>query len=453
MRTLLITGVVLGILLAPSIVKTQPPLDDYIEMGIKNNLVLQQKNIGLERAMTALKIANGMFSPSVSLLANYTSGDGGRRISIPVGDLMNPVYATLNQLTGSDQFPQIENVNQNFFPRDFYDARVRTSMPILHTDLIYNRKIKAQQTLLQELEVESYKKELIRNIKVAYFQLLASQEIIKIHQAALVRAQESKRVNESLLKNGKGLPAYLIRSESEIETIQAQLLEAEKQAENAKMYFNFLLNREPQEPVITNFNPADALAELPALLRSTPDPVTREEIKQVKMLGSINQDIVKMNSLFWMPRLSGFVDLGAQAENRVYNSQARYYLFGFQLEMPLFAGFTNRHKIHQSQLDLKQNELQQILLNQQFQLTSRQSQNALQTAYQNYLSAQKQMEAAQSYQKLIEKGYREGVNTFIETIDARNQLTSTQLLVTMNQFKVLIARANLEREAGIDKNY
>jgi outer membrane protein len=448
MRTLFICTILLSL---PCKSFSQSPLSEYIEAGVKNNLVLQQKDIALERAMNALKIANGMFAPSVTFLTNYTSGDGGRRISIPVGDLMNPVYATLNQLTGSDNFPQIENVNQNFFPRDFYDARVRTAMPIINTDMIYNRKIREQQTLLQELEVESYKRELIRNIKVAYFQYLAAQEAIKIHQSALMRAQEGKRVNESLLKNGKGLQAYILRSESEVETTQAQLAEAERQAENAKMYFNFLLNRNLQEPIDTTFDSGFALALVPALLQEPLQPWKREELKQMETLVSINRDLVKMNAHFWVPRLSGFVDVGAQAEHLEYNSQARYYLFGFQLEMPLFAGFTNRYKIHQSRLDLRQNELQQSLIKNQLQLSAAQTQRALSTAYQNYLSSQKQLEAVQSYQKLIEKGYKEGVNTFIETIDARNQLTGIQLLVIVNQYKVLMAQADLEREtAGLN---
>jgi outer membrane protein len=445
MRTLFICTILLSL---PCKSFSQSPLTEYIEAGVKNNLVLQQKDIALERAMNALKIANGMFAPSVTFLTNYTSGDGGRRISIPVGDLMNPVYATLNQLTGSDNFSQIENVNQNFFPRDFYDARVRTAMPIINTDMIYNRKIREQQTLLQELEVESYKRELIRNIKVAYFQYLAAQEAIKIHQSALMRAQEGKRVNESLLKNGKGLQAYILRSESEVETTQAQLAEAERQAENAKMYFNFLLNRNLQEPIDTTFDSGSALALVPALLQEPLQPWKREELKQMETLVSINRDLVKMNAHFWVPRLSGFVDVGAQAEHLEYNSQARYYLFGFQLEMPLFAGFTNRYKIHQSRLDLRQNELQQSLIKNQLQLSAAQTQRALSTAYQNYLSSQKQLEAVQSYQKLIEKGYKEGVNTFIETIDARNQLTGIQLLVIVNQYKVLMAQADLERETA-----
>jgi outer membrane protein TolC len=70
------------------------------------------------------------------------------------------------------------------------------------------------------------------------------------------------------------------------------------------------------------------------------------------------------------------------------------------------------------------------------------------SAYQNYLSAQKQLEAARSYQKLIDKGYKEGVNTFIEAIDARNQLTNAQLQLNIILFRVLIAEANLERETA-----
>lgn len=428
--------------------KTQNPLEAYLEEGLKNNLVLQQKNISLEKSMLAIKVANGMFAPSVSLLGNFTSGDGGRSISIPVGDLVNPVYTTLNQLTNSNQFPQIENVNQNFFPRNFYDVRARASMPLLNTDLIYNRKIKEQQTLLQEYEVTIYKRELIKSIKVAYFNYLAAREGVTIYQSALTRAQEGKRVNESLLANGKGLPAYLLRSQSEIENIRAQLVDAERQVDNARLYFNFLLNRESTADILPMAVTADELA---ARFLQTQEPTQaqkREELYQVKTAQELNGNLVAMNKLFWSPRISGFMDLGAQAENLSYNRNANYYLFGFQLEMPLFAGFTNRHKIAQARLDVKTSELSYDQLNQQLTMNAQISNNALISAHQNYLSAQKQWEAAQSYQRLIEKGYKEGVNTFIEAVDARNQLTSAQLLVTVNQYRVLIAQANLERETA-----
>lgn len=450
MRTLLIFTLLLPLFISllPGKARAQQALDEYIEIGLKNNLVLQQKNISLEKAMLSLKIANGMFSPSITLLGNFLSGTGGRSISFPVGDLLNPVYSTLNQMTGTDNFPQIENVNQNFFPKDFYDVRARASMPILNTELIYNRKIKENQTLLQEYEVTIYKRELIRNIKAAYFNFLGAREGVSIYQSALTRAQEGKRVNESLLANGKGLPAYVLRSQSEIENIKAQLVDAERQVENAKLYINFLLNRQPDEEIITTYSAEENLLNASLLIQEPATVQKREELMQIQTLKGLNENILSMNKLYWSPKISGFVDLGAQAENLTYTSNANYNLIGLQLEMPLFAGFTNRHKISQSRLEIKNTELSASQINQQLNLSTQFSKNTLISAFQNYQSAQKQLEAAQSYQRLIDKGYKEGINTFIEAVDARNQLTSAQLLVTLNQYRVLIAEANLERETA-----
>ena len=440
---LLVSGLLMG-----GFVQAQSPnaLDSYVRQGLERNIVVQQKSISLERAMLSLKMANGMFAPSVSLLGNFTSGEGGRSISFPIGDIMNPVYTTLNQLTASDQFPQLENVNTNFFPRNFYDVRARTSMSLLNTDLIYNKKIRGQQVLLQEYEVQVYQRELVRNIKVAYFNYLSAREGVVIYQSALTRAQEGKRVNESLLANGKGLPAYVLRSQGEIENIKAQLVDAERQVENARLYFNFLLNREGTEEISTDFVPE--LSTVTTLLAEDAAPTQREELLQIKTAQELNQQVLKMNKLFWAPRVSGFVDLGAQAENLEYSSKANYYLYGFQLEMPLFAGFTNRHKISQSRLDVRNAELNVDQVNRQLRLSTEVSRNALVSAFQNYQSALKQLEAAQSYQRLIEKGYKEGVNTFIEAVDARNQLTSAELLVRVNLYRVLVAEASLERETA-----
>jgi len=426
----------------------QQTLDDYVNEGLKNNIVLQQRNISLEKATLALKIANGMFAPSIGIVGNYQSGEGGRSINIPVGDLLNPVYSTLNQLTDSQQFPQIQNVSENFFPHNFYDVKVRTSMPILNTDLMYNRKIQQQQTLMQEFERDIYQRELVRNIKVAYFNYISALKGVEVYKSALLRAQEGKRVNESLLGNGSGLPAYVLRSNSEIETTTAQLVDADRQVHNAKLYFNFLLNRPAEDSINVQYPTNVEVERAMELMDEEVSVQKREELKQLQTAVTINESVLKMNKLYWSPKLSGFLDLGSQAQNLAWNNDARYYLFGFSAEIPLFAGFTNRNKISQANLDIKNAELAFTNTSRQLEMAGSISRNALVSAYQNYLSAQKQLEAARSYQKLIDKGYKEGINTFIEAIDARNQLTSAQLQLNINLFRVLIAKANLERETA-----
>ena len=70
-------------------------LQQYIDSALKNNIALQQKSISIEKAMYSLKTAKSLFQPTLAVQGSYQTGEGGRSISFPVGDLLNPVYSTL----------------------------------------------------------------------------------------------------------------------------------------------------------------------------------------------------------------------------------------------------------------------------------------------------------------------------------------------------------------------
>jgi len=429
-------------LILPVAGQTNQTLDDYIREGLKNNIVLQQKKISYEKAVYDLNSATSLFFPSIDFSASYVHGTGGRSIDIPVGDLLNPVYQTLNQLTGSNAFPQVQNVKENFFPYKFYDARFRASMPILNTDLIYNRQIEKSKKLISEYEVSLYKKELVKEIKSAYYNYLSSVEAIRIYKSAKELVTEAKRTAESMYKNGAGLYHYVLRTESETESINSQLLDAESKSKSAKKYFNFLLNKDLNADV--NINP---VTEDISSINPVDESLTiREEIKMLSESVEINKSLLKMNKFFLIPKVSGFFDYGAQDMEWRYNRESRYTLWGVQLDIPIFEGFRNMNKIETAALGLQDAELELKLTENAMSLSLSVAKDELLTAKQNYLSAQAQLKAAESYNNLVEKGYREGVGSFIETVDARNQLTTAKTLVNISKHKVLIANAEYERQ-------
>ena len=71
--------------------------------------VLRVSNCNWKNPLYALKEAHALFLPNVSFGASYSKADGGRTIDLPLGDLLNPVYKSLNQLTGSTKFPNLQN--------------------------------------------------------------------------------------------------------------------------------------------------------------------------------------------------------------------------------------------------------------------------------------------------------------------------------------------------------
>ncbi|WP_353197768.1 TolC family protein, partial [Parapedobacter defluvii] len=129
MRTVLI--LLLGLTVGQGM--AQGVLERYVNEGMESNLVLKQRHVSLQKATYALKSARSMYLPTVALQAGYQTADGGRNIPLPIGDMLNPVYRTLNELTGSGNFPEIENETINFLPKNYYDAHIRTTMPLINT--------------------------------------------------------------------------------------------------------------------------------------------------------------------------------------------------------------------------------------------------------------------------------------------------------------------------------
>lgn len=420
-------------------------LDDYIDSAMANNIVVQQKNIALDKAKLAFNIARSYYLPTASFLMDYQSADGGRDILLPLGDLLNGVYSSLNQLTASNRFPQLSNESINFLPKNFYDARVRTTLPLYNPDIKYNKQLASQQVRLNELDVAIYKKDLIKNIKEAYFNYLLALQAINIYKESLSLAEESRRTNQKLLDNGKGLPAYVIRSESEVENINAEINTAEQKAKNAALYFNFLLNRNLDAAIDTSYNAQEAIDKAASLLTQEDNVTNREEVKSLEQVTQMNQTVLSMNRSAFYPRLNTYLDLGSQAQDWKVNNQSKYYFFGVQLSMPIYSGSRTKNKIKQSELDISNSKLDVAQAQQQLSMAGKTAKNDLSAAIQTLFAKQKQLESAATYQRLIERGYREGTNTFIETIDARNQYTQAHIAQQIQQFQVLIFAAEAER--------
>ena len=418
-------------------------LDEYVATAFQQNITLQQKSIQVEKAMIALKTAQSLYQPSVAFQGGYQSGEGGRSIAFPVGDLLNPVYSTLNALTKSTAFPQIANVETNFFPRDFYDVKVQTTMPLYNKDISYNKQIQEQTVSLQREDVALYKRELVKQIKTAYYNYLLSLGLVKVYENSLNLALEGKKVNEKLLANGKGLPAYLLRSDSEIATIQAQIADAVKQNQAAQYYFNFLLNRELRAEIRIDFEVEKAVAGVYSVV-----PGVREELSLLSKSINIQETVLKMNESFYLPKLNGFVNLGSQSTLGNISSKSGYYFLGLQMDIPIFSGKRNLYKVKQTQLDIASAKNALDLSTKQFNMATEIAQKNVQSSIISFQASTKSYEAASAYLRLIEKGYKEGVSTYLETVDARNQWMNAQINYQLKQFNVLIAAAAYEREAA-----
>ncbi|TAF58173.1 MAG: TolC family protein, partial [Flavobacterium sp.] len=315
--------------------------------------------------------------------------------------------------------------------------------PLVNAEIYYNKKIKQEQITMQQAEINVYKRELVKDVKMAYFKYMQATEAIKIYQNALNLLKESQRINQSLVNNGMAISTVLLRSQSEIGKIEAQIMEAKNNSQNAAAYLNFLLNKplENQIQIDTAFNTVKT--NVPESIGS--EMGNREELQKIKAGISANQQIVNLNKIFWLPKLGTSVDLGSQGFHWQFNDQTRYALLGVSLDWNLFASGRNKLKIKQAEMDLNALNTQYEQADSQLHLQVRTTVNNYLSALEIYQSTQVQVDAAQKYFNDTFKRYKQGQATQIEYLDARNNLTSAQLQQSIALYNVWIRLAEVER--------
>jgi outer membrane protein len=447
---ILIQGFFLLIGLQTTPIQAQQVLDTYIKEGLANNLVLQEKNASLEQSLVALRDAKSYFLPSVDFGASYTLAEGGRTIAFPVGDLLNPVYSTLNKLTASNSFPQIANVSEQLLPDNFYDTRFRTTVPVLNTDLIYQNQIRKEQVNWTNNQVEIYRASLIQDIRVAYFNFCAAHTSIEILTKSLQLVEQNLKDTRSLVENGKRLPAAVLRAESELEQVKSLLTEAKLKTNNAAYYLNFLVNRPLDQEVAFEQIPLN-ISRVDQLLLEDLN-AQNPELRAMQSMKRIQETVLKSGKNYWIPKLSTYADLGSQGFDWNFDTQSRYLLWGLNFSVPVFQGGRNQNQIQRNMLGLQAVQRQKELVNQKLNLNLQLQRNEVKTLLAALQSAEKKLVSATAYLNLVDKAFKDGSQSLLEYIDARNQYTQAALLKNISSYKLQMALAQLERQLTTETN-
>lgn len=438
-----------GALFAQAAAAQTTILDSYIKKGLEGNLALHQKTFDLQKAEVDLKRAKTLFYPQASLNSQYSLAMGGRTQDIPIGDLLNNVYSTLNQLTSQTKFPQVENQKIAFLPNDFHDTRLEVSLPLVNTDLYYNKAIRQELINTRHADIEIYKRELVKNIKEAYYQYLQAGKAVDIYNNALALASENLRVSEKFMQNNVGTKESVMRAKAQVSQVKASLITAANQQLNAIAYFNCLLNEGLDAPVTADTTLFEKVT--PAIPAALDVPTNREELAKLQSAQKVAGASMKMNRSYLVPKLNAFYNIGYQGFGLKFNSEQFYQLGGLQFRWNLFKANDNKYKIRQSQLDLDALDIQYKDVAQQLTLQVRTSLNNYRSALQTLEALNDEVQSAVETYRFAERRFREGQALQIELIDARTQLTSAQLNYSLAQLAVLTRAAELERATAAYK--
>lgn len=424
-------------------------IDRYVEEGLRSNLSLRTQSLEVERNLATLDAARARFLPEVALEARYTRADGGREIQIPIGTVLNPAYATLNELLVAQgqapRFTPLEDQRISFVRDREQDTRFTVRQPLYAPAIPAAVRAQSAQLEGSQFSRVALARRLKRDITVSYLDWLRATNAAAIVQASHALLQENLRVNDSLFRNGKVTEDQVLRARAELLAVDQQLRDARNISSQGQSYLNFLLNRSLSEPLRTAEVGSD-------IQRATHDLNTlraaaianRPEMAQLDRAVTAAESQVQVARSELKPTVSLGVDAGSQDEGYEFGEGSNFAMVSVLLNWKFFDGGANRAQVRSTRAVARQAATRRDEITLQIQLEVQQALDRLVTASDSLETARARAEAARAAFRIASRKRDEGVINQVEFIDARSALSSAELNLNVTVFDVLARQAELD---------
>jgi outer membrane protein len=425
-------------------------LDNYIQTALDSNLTLQQKEYSYQKSLEALKEAKRMFLPTVSFNASYTVAEGGRILEFPFGDMLNPIYNNLNQINQTlnptaPQYPEVENTQISLIRSTEQETNLLAGMPIFNAAIIQNHKIKQGLVTVENMNVEIYKRELVKEVKEAYVEYLQAEQIYMLYSNTLNIVKQNLKNRESLFANDKITVDEVYAAKAQVMQVERDLAEAGKNRIMATSWFNFLLNRELDSeieteqfevPVISGYNLED--------IKNT-SLSNREELSQIDTYLEIQKNNVKLEKGAALPEISLFAQYGFQGENYSFNNESDLAVAGVSLKWNIFTAGQRKAKVQQTHIDRQITESQKLEIERQLELEVVNTYYSIQVAIKGIELADLELYNFGKTYSLVEKKYQQGMTNYMEYSNALNNKLNAEIKLILAQYSYQLEQIKLER--------
>jgi len=425
-------------------------LQGYVAQALAQNVNLRREGIAVAGAAQRVRQAASLYQPLVQFGATYTLANGGRTIKIPVGDLVNPVYSTLNTLTNSSQFPQINNVAEQLLPNNFHETKIRIIQPLFNSDIYFNYKAQKELLSAQQARQAAFRNTLRQQVEVTYYQYLQAGAAVQVYRTTARTLAELLRVNQARLAAGVTTNDAVYNTKAQLAGNQRDLITAANRRQLARTSFNYLLNRPLDDSIVVEepAGPASS-ANQPLVLTAlrTTALSQRPELEQLARAEAASTlGVRQRNAARFLPQLNWVTDLGYQGFGYHFDvPQQRFQFMQFALSWDLFRGGIKRSEQQVARLALDDVQAQRADLVQQLQLQVTQAYDNLGSARAAAVAADAaQLNAEKSY-ALVRRRYEEGQAIVLELLDATARQTMAQLARAVASYDVFIREAELRQ--------
>ncbi len=395
------------------------------------------------------------FNHSPRLLAALQGQEEGRGRVVEAYSAALPNVDISGGYTRLDRVSTIEVGAQSFEvgDRDNYNVGLDVTQPLYQGGAIpIAQRVARLFDHLNEEVIRAAVEENVFQVANAYYRALLTEELVEVEEAALESAERHLEVAKSRREQGLARDYDVLRARVEVSNIEASLIEQRQEKEKAYSALWRTMGVSQKSEVVltdeldyTDIEAPDFEDAVAQAFHNSPD------IYQATIEADMSEEAVAETRTRYMPRLNAFYNFNwarPDPHDSLRDDWGDEWQAGLRLNWAIFDGLGREGQMIQRRADLRRTE---ILLDDTEQQAIKEVRDALldiESAHEMVRSQELNIQQAAEAERLVEEGYREGVNTEIELLDARTAVAEARGLYYRALYRLKTANLSLQKATG-----
>jgi outer membrane protein TolC len=419
------------------------PMGRLVTEALQNNAGLAAARAVEARAAAEARAARASYLPSLVLESRYSEQNG----TLNLGDVVNPAFAALNEVTGENRFPTDLDLT---LPRR-HETRLRLVQPVFNEAIRGNSALAGHRRDAQRWERRVVARRLAADVQAAWLDASSAHTAVGIWESTLERVRESERVAERLVAASQATPEVVWRARAERSEVEQQLAESSERAHAAVRALNRIVGRSlndaveivsPDSVACLEIGITEYEANASAMER-------REELRQASSGLGAAQAAGRIATAAYLPSVALSLDYGYQGNDLGFSGDDDFVMASVVVSWSLFEGGRHGANRQAARADVDRSLAMRRQAEEMVRLDVQQAYESAVVARGAIDAAEARLASAERTFGLVRRKYEEGVASQIEFIDARVALTNAELNRVLTIYRYGVRWVELERAAAL----
>ena len=402
-------------------------LEKAVEYALRHQPVIQQSLIDEQITETRIKSKLAEWYPQVNFNYNYQHN-----------------FVLQKTLIGGN----LVQLGQN----NTSAAQFSASQYIFNRDLLLARRTKADVRLQSQQFTTANKIDLVVNISKAYYDILSTDQQIRIASENITRIERSLKDAFNQFTAGISDKTDYKRATITLNNSKATLHSNLALLKAKKEYLKALMNYPEADSLNIVYDSLQMEKEISLDTTILPDYRSRIEYRQLETQSKLLQANIRYNKWAYLPTFSanGAYNFNFQSNDfpKLYNTNYPNSFAALTLGFPIFQGGKRKQDIHQAELELKRNDLDITALKNNVNAAYSQAIAMYKSNLESYLALKENVGLAKEVYDVIELQYRSGIKTYLEVITSETDLRTAQINYYTAIYQLLASKLDVMKALG-----